>query len=170
MVAPFEGVLGNNSELRLLEFLLPLKGMDFNLSELAREVGASRPTIHRVVRNLVERNVLRKARKEGRIAYYTLNDQSPFVTLLVEFNNLVVEEMLPDETLMQIGDIMKERVSFRPRISRLQPPELQSSWPGLPFSIHDDFDPIGGQKSRIQLPEPGMPENPWCQGAQKGAG
>ena len=27
----FEGLLGNNCELRMLEYLLPLEGMDFNM-------------------------------------------------------------------------------------------------------------------------------------------
>ena len=40
----FEGLLGNNCELRMLEYLLPLDGMDFNITELAEEVGVSRLT------------------------------------------------------------------------------------------------------------------------------
>ena len=38
---PFEGLLGNNCELRMLEYLLPLDGMDFNITKLAEEVGVS---------------------------------------------------------------------------------------------------------------------------------
>ncbi|CVK34330.1 conserved protein of unknown function [Methanoculleus bourgensis] len=42
MVRPFEGVFGNTCELRLLEFLLPLDGMKFNITELSEEAGVSR--------------------------------------------------------------------------------------------------------------------------------
>ena len=43
MVAPFEGLLGDTSELRTIQFLLPASGMRFNISELARETRISSP-------------------------------------------------------------------------------------------------------------------------------
>ena len=39
MALPFEGVFGNNCELRVMEFLLPLRSMEFNITELAEEAG-----------------------------------------------------------------------------------------------------------------------------------
>lgn len=44
MAKPFEGLLGNSGELRMIEYLLPLEGIDFNITELGEEVGVSRVT------------------------------------------------------------------------------------------------------------------------------
>ena len=50
MSAPFEGIFGDSRELRLIQFLLPTKGLEFNISELARETGISRQTMIKLVR------------------------------------------------------------------------------------------------------------------------
>ena len=44
MTKPFDGLLGNNCELRMLQYLLPLEGIEFNTAELAEEVRVSRVT------------------------------------------------------------------------------------------------------------------------------
>jgi DNA-binding MarR family transcriptional regulator len=49
MSGPFEGLLGNNCELRMLEYLLPLEGVEFNIAELAEEIGVSRATATRII-------------------------------------------------------------------------------------------------------------------------
>ncbi|MCK9278853.1 MAG: ArsR family transcriptional regulator, partial [Methanoculleus sp.] len=58
MTRPFEGVFGNTCELRLLEFLLPLYDMKFNVTELSEEAGVSRVTAGRVVKKFVEWGIL----------------------------------------------------------------------------------------------------------------
>ena len=50
---PFEGLLGNNCELRMLEYLLPFDGMDFNITELTEEVGVSKITATESQQNLL---------------------------------------------------------------------------------------------------------------------
>ncbi len=104
MVEPFEGVFGNSSELRILQFLLPLKGMEFNISELADEVGVTKPTITRVVAKLIKFGLMKKTRVAGHIKYYSINEDSPFISLVEELNNLLIEQMLDEETLYQIHD------------------------------------------------------------------
>jgi len=105
MTRPFEGVFGNTAELRVMEFLLPLKDLDFNISELAEEVGISRPTATKVVNKFVEYNVMKISRIQSGTTYYDLNGDSPFVTLFEDLNNLIIEQILDEETLYQIHDL-----------------------------------------------------------------
>ena len=119
MTGPFEGIFGNSAELRLLEFLLPLRGMEFNLSELAEESGASRPTIQKTVARLEAFEILKVPRKAGNVRYYCLNEASPFISLLEALNNLLIERMLDVETLGRIHEVMQERAPRPP----CRPPE-----------------------------------------------
>lgn len=100
MSNPFEGLLGNNCELRMFEYLLPLEGIEFNIAELAEEVGASRTTAIRIVRKFVEWGVL----KSPRTAIYSINHESPIVKSIEQFNNALIENILGNETLYEIHD------------------------------------------------------------------
>ena len=73
---PFEGLLGNNCELRMLEYLLPLDGMDFNITELAEEVGVSKITATRIATKFVEWEIL-NSKKRANAAYYSIDLESP---------------------------------------------------------------------------------------------
>jgi predicted transcriptional regulator len=111
MEKPFEGILGNSCELRIIEFLLPLKDMEFNVTELADEVGVSWPTAHRVVSKFVDWGMMKVAQHRGGVAYYEINKNSHFVTLLEQFNNRIIEHMLDEQTLYDIGDYWKQTSS-----------------------------------------------------------
>lgn len=103
MSKPFEDILGNNCELRILEFLLPLPDVEFNQTELAEEMKVSRPTIARIVKKYEEWGML-KTRTAGNAKYYSLNEESPLVKGIVHFNNLIIEKMLGEETLNEIHE------------------------------------------------------------------
>jgi hypothetical protein len=101
---PFEGLLGNGCELRIIEFLLPLKGMEFNLSELSEEISVSRPTVDRIVKKFVKWGLMKVASTHGRTKYYALNENSDFIEVFEHLNNRLVEHMLGDEMLYLIGE------------------------------------------------------------------
>jgi len=70
---PFKGVLGDTSELRIIEHLLA-SSCDFNISELARATQVSRPTVHKAVRKLLECGVLQVHSTRGNMRFYGLNE------------------------------------------------------------------------------------------------
>ena len=100
---PFEGLLGNNCELRMLEYFLPLEGMDFNITELAEEVGVSRVTATRIAKKFVEWGIL-NSEKRANAAYYSINQESSIVKNIEQLNNILIENILGDETLYEIHD------------------------------------------------------------------
>ncbi len=89
MNRPFEKVLGNTCEMRLLEFLLPLSDMEFNITELAEETGVSRVTVGRVVKKFVTWEILN--RSTGKIPMYSINPESPIVKSIEILNNSIIE-------------------------------------------------------------------------------
>jgi len=110
---PFEGLLGNNCKLRMLEYLLPLDGMDFNITELAEEVGVSRITVTRTAKKFVEWGIL-NSEKRANAAYYSIDLESPIVKNIEQLNNILIETILGDENLYEIHDyweVQKPQVS-----------------------------------------------------------
>jgi len=135
MVSPFEGLLGNNSELRTLEFLLPMHGVEFNISELADEMKVTRQTLSKVLKKYDDWGLV-KSRISGQAIFYSINEDSPLVKSIVQFNNVLIETMLGTETLYEIRDYLEERI---PRAEPLIPCGYRygheeqvwtSAWPG----------------------------------------
>jgi len=81
MAAPFEGLFGDTSELRVIQFLLPLKGLEFNISELARNTGISRQTMISITKKLTKWNVLKLTSRHGNANYYSINEDSALLKL-----------------------------------------------------------------------------------------
>lgn len=95
MSRPFEGVFGNTCELRLLEFLLPLEGMEFNVTELSEEVGVSRVTAGRVVKKFVAWGILNANMRK--IPRYSINPSSPIVRGLESVNDALISRIIAEE-------------------------------------------------------------------------
>ncbi|NLZ30445.1 MAG: winged helix-turn-helix transcriptional regulator [Methanomicrobiales archaeon] len=107
MTRPFEGVFGNTCELRILEFLLPLSGIEFNVTELAEEAGVSRVTAGRVVRKFVSWGLLNVG--AGRVPLYSINIDSPIIRHIEDLNNALIERMLGEEQLKEIHEHIRDR-------------------------------------------------------------
>ncbi|MDN7023818.1 winged helix-turn-helix transcriptional regulator [Methanoculleus sp. FWC-SCC1] len=107
MGRPFEGLLGNTCELRILEYLLPLSGMEFNVTELAEEAGVSRVTAGRVVKKFVEWGLLNV--HPGRVPLYSIDAESPIVQRIEDLNNALIEKMLGEEQLDRIHEFLRDR-------------------------------------------------------------
>lgn len=131
---PFEGLLGNNCELRIIEFLLPLEGIEFNVTELAEEVGVSRPSATKAINKFLEWGLI-KSRKVGKnLAYYSINHESPIVKNIQQLNNLLIEKMLGDDMLYEIHEY-RESKSFSVKTSATKVSSNEnfntSNWPAL---------------------------------------
>ena len=109
MARPFEGVFGDTTELKVIQFLLPLSDLEFNISELSRSVGVSRPTLVPVVKKLTKWNVLKIVSIHGNAKYYAMNKDSGFIEAFENLNNCVIEQILGEETLSQIDQYCQEQ-------------------------------------------------------------
>ena len=110
MPRPFEGLLGNNCELRLIEFLFGMEGVKFTLSSLTQWSGVSRPTVTSVVKKFVEFGLMRETREtqSSKRVSYELNPDSPFLSLFEDLNNLLTERLIGDESLYQVHELWQE--------------------------------------------------------------
>ena len=104
MSLPFEKIFGDTSELRVIQFLLPMNGLEFNISDIARGADVSRQALNNAVKKLLKWNVLKITSKHGNANYYALNENSGFIEAFENMNNCIIEQMLGEETLAEIAD------------------------------------------------------------------
>ena len=135
---PFEGLLGNNVELRIIEFLLPFQGVEFNISDLGKEASVSRTTADKVVKKFVEWGFMEISRTDNTIKFYKVNEKSPIYQIFVELDNRILELMLTDEELYEIHDEMQRRGIFteKPDPSRSTPLSIP-----IPSELNFDWKP-----------------------------
>lgn len=154
---PFEGLLGNNCELRMLEYFLPLEGIDFNITELSEEVGVSRVTATRIAKKFVEWEILNSKKRSG-IAYYSINQESPIVKNIEQLNNILIENILGDETLYDIYDHWKaQKPHAQIGGERSNVSDVLSSQKNVPSSWLEKIN-LGVHVQ--QQPSPGWPNSP----------
>lgn len=86
---PFEDVLGDTSELRVLEKLLAMPSFEFSVSELAKIAGLSRLSIYRGIGKFVRWDMMIELER-GKRTRYQLNPESPLVQALYDLNHALV--------------------------------------------------------------------------------
>jgi len=93
MKQPFEGLFGDTCETRLLQFLLPMYGIEFDMAELTEEIKLTRQSIAKAMKKFSDRGMV-KIRKEGRTWLYSINEESALVKRLEDFDNSLIESMV----------------------------------------------------------------------------
>jgi len=150
MQQPFEGVFGNTSEMRLLEFLLPLQDIEFNVTEISEQIDVSRVTATKIIKKFVTNKIL-KTRRVGPITYYSLNEDSPWVEVAKRLNVVAIESILGDETLYEIREYLDTHRPLPTSVMGLEPVtetdwKIQKGYPSL-----SDKKMFGGTASSPQI-------------------
>jgi DNA-binding transcriptional ArsR family regulator len=101
MNPPFDGLFGDTCETRLLAFLLPMYGIEFDMAELVEEIGLTRQSIAKAMKKFSDRGMV-KIRKEGRTPLYSINEDSSLVKRLEDFDNSLIEAMVGPEEFDKI--------------------------------------------------------------------
>jgi predicted transcriptional regulator len=109
MKQPFEGLFGDTCETRLLQFLLPMYGIEFDMADLTEEIKLTRQSISKAMKKFSNRGMV-KIRKEGRTWFYSINEDSPLVKRLEDFDNSLIESMLGREKFREIPESHEKRV------------------------------------------------------------
>jgi len=115
MRKPFEGLLGDSCETRLLQFLLPMYGIEFVMADLEEEVQFTRQSISKALKKFSDRGMI-NIRKDGRTWYYSINENSPLVRRIEDFHNSLVESIVGEEKFREFEETYEK--SIRPSVSR----------------------------------------------------
>lgn len=112
MKLPFEGLFGDTCETRLLQFLLPMYGIEFDMADLVKEIGLTRQSIAKAMNKFAAKGMV-KIRKEGRTPRYSINEDSHLVKRLEEFDNTLIASIIGEEEFRKIEEAYEKSVRER---------------------------------------------------------
>lgn len=89
----FVRMVGDTPKVRILDYLIRVRGLDFCMSDIARSSNVGWATLNRLWNDLEEAGVIVHTRRVGKAKLYKLNMENPFVKELVRlYKRLLVVE------------------------------------------------------------------------------
>lgn len=86
----FRRALGDTSKIRVLEFFIEGRELDYSLSDIVEGAGVGRTTLFRIFEDLLVAGILVPTRVIGNAKLYRLNVENVFVQKMVEVFDEVV--------------------------------------------------------------------------------
>ncbi|MBU0760155.1 MAG: hypothetical protein KJ600_04210 [Nanoarchaeota archaeon] len=86
--------MGESPTVRVLDYLLTERELDFSISDMARNAGVGRTTLYRIWTNLVERRIIIPTRIIGKSKLFKLNLENKAIKKLMEIDDALVLEDL----------------------------------------------------------------------------
>lgn len=80
----FIEALGNSPVIKVLDFLIEGRGLDYSLTDIAENANIGWTTLHRIWNNLLRLNIVAPTRKIGRAKLFKLNEKNPAVKELIK--------------------------------------------------------------------------------------
>ncbi len=89
----FIRMLGDTPKVRILNYLIKYRGLDFSMSDIARNSGVGWATLSRLWPSFVKLKVVVLTREIGKAKLYKLNEDNPAVKELIDvYKKLLVQE------------------------------------------------------------------------------
>ena len=90
----FNNFFGNSLKIKVLEFLIEGRELDYAISDIAEGAGIGRTTLFRIWNDFVELGIVKNTRNIGNAKLYKLNLVNPFVKKMADlFDTLVIEPL-----------------------------------------------------------------------------
>ncbi len=81
----FREALGDSPVIRVLDFLIEGRGLDYSLTDIAQNANVGWTTLHRFWDQLLHLKIVVPTRKIGRAKLFTINQENPSVQDLIKF-------------------------------------------------------------------------------------
>jgi hypothetical protein len=86
----FKKAFGDNPKIRVLEFLLEGRELDYSITDIAEGAEIGRTTLFRIWEDLLGAKIIIFSRQIGNAQLYRLNLTNPFVKKLVEIFDEII--------------------------------------------------------------------------------
>jgi len=89
----FKEALGDSPVIRVLDFLIEGRGLDYSLSDIAENANIGWTTLHRIWDKLVKLEMVKQTRTIGRAKLFKLNLENPVIKELIRvYDTLLYQE------------------------------------------------------------------------------
>ena len=86
--------MGDSPTVRILDYLLTERDLDFSISDMARNAGIGRTTLYRIWDSLIKNKIILSTRIIGKAKLYKLNKDSIKIKKLMEIDDALMLEDL----------------------------------------------------------------------------
>jgi len=93
--------MGDSPMVKILDYLLTEREIDFSISDMARNAGIGRTTLYRIWERLVENKIIISTRIIGKAKLYKLNVENNAIKKLIEIDDALVLEDLKERSESQ---------------------------------------------------------------------
>ena len=77
-------------QIRILDFLLTEREIDFSITDLAKNAKIGRATLYRIWKDLIKNKLIIKTREIGRAKLYKLNTENVFIKQLMSLDDTLI--------------------------------------------------------------------------------
>ena len=89
----FKEILGDSPVIRVLDFLIEGRGLDYSLSDIAENSNIGWTTLHRIWDRLLKLEMVKPTREIGRAKLFKLNEENSAVKELIKvYDTLLYQE------------------------------------------------------------------------------
>ena len=96
----FKQVLGDTPKIRILEFLIEGRELDYSLTDIAEGAEIGRTTLFRIEDDLIKNKIILPTRQIGNAKLYKLNQENIFVKKLIELFDSILEKSIKELNLV----------------------------------------------------------------------
>ena len=97
----FIELFGDSPTIKVLDFLLTERDIDFSISDMARNSGIGRASLYRIWDELIKNQIISQTRVIGKSKLYKLNSNNPKIKKLIEIDDMLILEELRNKAETQ---------------------------------------------------------------------
>jgi len=102
----FREALGDSPVIRVLDFLIEGRGLDYSLTDIAENSNIGWTTLHRIWDKMLKLEIVKPTREIGRAKLFKLNEENPAVKELIK----VYDTLLYQESEKHLSKKMEMRI------------------------------------------------------------
>ena len=94
----FIDFMGDSPTVRVLDYLMTERDLDFSISDMARNIKIGRTTLYRIWDELLKNKIILPTRVIGMSRLYKLNKENPKIKKLIELDDMLCLESIKKKT------------------------------------------------------------------------
>jgi len=84
--------MGDSPTVRVMDYLLTERDLDFSITDIAKNAGIGRATLYRIWGNLIKHNIIIPTRNIGKAKLYKLNKTDSKIRKLIEIDDMLIKD------------------------------------------------------------------------------
>jgi len=103
----FREALGDSPVIRVLDFLIEGRGLDYSLTDITENANIGWTTLHRIWDKLLQLNIVISTREIGRAKLFKLNEENPAVEKLIKLYDTLLYLETEKYFIKEVGVIVR---------------------------------------------------------------